>query len=247
MTGMQTLYLLVPLAPLAGAIHRWPVLRVVSGQSATGDDPAGGGVLRRILRDIRRRGQWQHVQRDGLHLAHLGRHELPDRLLIDRLSALMMVVVTFVSLMVHIYTSATCRRPGLSALFRLISLVHFLHASSGDGEQLRAAVLRLGRRGPGVLPADRLLVHAPDGGYANLKAFLVQPVGDFGFLMGIGLILAYFGTLDYTACSRRLPRCRGPRSRFSRLAWALLTVICIGLFRRRHGKSAAVPAARLAA
>ena len=81
---------------------------------------------------------------------------------IDRLSALMMVVVTFVSLMVHIYTIGyMADDPGYQRFFSLHLAVHLLDADAGDGEQLPAAVLRLGGGGPGVLPADRLLVHAP--------------------------------------------------------------------------------------
>ena len=83
--------------------------------------------------------------------------------LVDQLTALMMVVVTFVSLCVHVYTIGyMARRSRLPALLQLHLAVHVLDADAGDGEQLPAAVLRLGSGGRGLLPADRLLVQAAD-------------------------------------------------------------------------------------
>ena len=83
--------------------------------------------------------------------------------MIDKLTAMMMVVVTFVSLLVHVYTIGyMARGPGLPALLQLHLAVHLLDADARDEQQLPAAVLRLGSGGPGVVPADRLLVQAPD-------------------------------------------------------------------------------------
>ncbi len=118
--------------------------------------------------------------------------------LIDRLSAMMMAVVTFVSLMVHIYTIGYMHDDdGYQRFFSYISLVHVFDADAGDVEQFHAVVLRLGSGGRGVVPADRLLVHAPTAIFANLKAFLVNRVGDFGFVLGIAAVLRYTGSLDY--------------------------------------------------
>ena len=83
----------------------------------------------------------------------------------------------------------------------------------------------------------------PTAIYANLKAFLVNRVGDFGFLLGIALVLAYFGTLDYAAVFADAPTLAGstiadlPRAS----QWSLLTVICICLFIGAMGKSAQFP------
>jgi len=82
----------------------------------------------------------------------------------------------------------------------------------------------------------------PTAVYANLKAFLVNRVGDFGFLMGIALVLAYFGTLDYAAVFSQAPAMAGATIElFPGTPWALLTVICIGLFIGAMGKSAQFP------
>jgi len=82
----------------------------------------------------------------------------------------------------------------------------------------------------------------PTAIYANLKAFLVNRVGDFGFLMGIALVLAYFGTLDYAAVFSQASAMSGSTIEiFPGTPWALLTVICIGLFVGAMGKSAQFP------
>ncbi len=100
--------------------------------------------------------------------------------LIDRLSALMMVVVTFVSLMVHVYTIGYMHDDdGYNALLQLHLPVHVLHADAGDVEQFPAAVLRLGSRGRGVLPADRLLVHPADRHIRQPQGLPGQPRGRF--------------------------------------------------------------------
>src|SRR3954464_6982217 len=78
--------------------------------------------------------------------------------------------------------------------------------------------------------------------FANLKAFLVNRVGDFGFLLGIGLIYAYFGTLDYAAVFRAAPELAGKTIHLIGSAdVSLMTAICIGLFVGAMGKSAQVP------
>ena len=118
--------------------------------------------------------------------------------LIDNLSAMMMVVVTFVSLMVHIYTIGYMDEdPGYRRFFSYISLFTFamlMLVMSNNFMQLF-----FGWEAVGLV--SYLLIGfwftRPTAIYANLKAFLVNRVGDFGFLLGIGLVLAYFGSLDY--------------------------------------------------
>jgi len=112
----------------------------------------------------------------------------------------MMLVVTFVSLMVHIYTIGyMADDPGYQRFFSYISLFTFSDADAGDGEQLPAALF--GWEAVGLV--SYLLIGfwftRPTAIYANLKAFLVNRIGDFGFLLGIALVLMYFGTLHYDA------------------------------------------------
>jgi NADH-quinone oxidoreductase subunit K len=97
--------------------------------------------------------------------------------LIDGLTAMMMCVVTFVSLMVHIYTIGYMEEDRLPALLLLHLAVHLLDADAGDEQQLPAAVLRLGSGGPGVLPADRLLVQEAHGHLRQHEGLPGQPRG----------------------------------------------------------------------
>jgi NADH-quinone oxidoreductase subunit L len=163
--------------------------------------------------------------------------------LIDNLSAMMMVVVTFVSLMVHIYTIGYMHEdPGYSRFFSYISLFTFamlMLVMSNNFMQLF-----FGWEAVGLV--SYLLIGfwytRPTAIYANLKAFLVNRVGDFGFLLGIGLVLAYFGSVDYATVFQAAPI-------MSQMLivlvpnhpWSLMTVICILLFIGAMGKSAQVP------
>src|SRR4029077_7908259 len=118
--------------------------------------------------------------------------------MIDRLTALMMVVVTFVSRMVHIYTIGyTAEDPGYKRFFSYISLFPFAMLMLVMANNF--VQLFFGWEGVGLV--SYLLIgfwyQRESAIYANLKAFLVNRVGDFGFLLGIGLILVSFGTLDY--------------------------------------------------
>jgi NADH-quinone oxidoreductase subunit L len=118
--------------------------------------------------------------------------------LIDRLSAMMMVVVTFVSLDgAHLHHRLHGRRSGLPALLQLHLAVHLLDADAGDVEQLHAVVLRLGRVGVVSYLLIGFWYTRPTAIFANLKAFLVNRIGDFGFVLGIAAVLRYTGSLDY--------------------------------------------------
>ena len=164
--------------------------------------------------------------------------------LIDKLSATMMVVVTFVSLMVHIYTIGYMEEdPGYSRFFSYISLFTFsmlMLVMSNNFMQLF-----FGWEAVGLV--SYLLIGfwytRPTAIFANMKAFLVNRVGDFGFLLGIGLILAYFGSLDYATVFAKAPELAtatidlfGEGS-----AVSLMTATCICLFIGAMGKSAQVP------
>ncbi|HSR01501.1 MAG TPA: NADH-quinone oxidoreductase subunit L, partial [Methylophilaceae bacterium] len=163
--------------------------------------------------------------------------------LIDNLTAMMMVVVTFVSLMVHIYTIGYMHEdPGYSRFFSYISLFTFsmlMLVMSNNFMQLF-----FGWEAVGLV--SYLLIGfwytRPTAIYANLKAFLVNRVGDFGFLLGIGLVLSYFGTLDYSEVFSAAPAMANMEiSLFSNTTWSLMTVTCILLFVGAMGKSAQVP------
>ncbi len=163
--------------------------------------------------------------------------------LIDNLTAMMMVVVTFVSLMVHIYTIGYMHEdPGYSRFFSYISLFTFamlMLVMSNNFMQLF-----FGWEAVGLV--SYLLIGfwytRPTAIYANLKAFLVNRVGDFGFLLGIGLVLSYFGTLDYAEVFKAAPAMANMEiSLFSNTPWSLMTVTCILLFVGAMGKSAQVP------
>jgi len=155
----------------------------------------------------------------------------------------MMVVVTFVSLMVHVYTIGyMAGDPGYQRFFSYISLFTFAMLMLVMADNFLQ--LFFGWEAVGLV--SYLLIgfwfKRPTAIYANLKAFLVNRVGDFGFLLGIGFVFAAFGTLDYAAVFKAAPDFAGtvvelvPGS-----DWSLLTVICVGLFIGAMGKSAQFP------
>lgn len=160
--------------------------------------------------------------------------------LVDGLTAMMMCVVTFVSLMVHIYTIGYMEEDeGYNRFFAYISLFTFsmlMLVMSNNMLQLF-----FGWEAVGLV--SYLLIgfwfNKPTAIFANMKAFLVNRVGDFGFILGIGLLAAYAGTLNYTevfAKSGEIAQLGFPGT-----DWMLITVICICLFIGAMGKSAQFP------
>ncbi len=163
--------------------------------------------------------------------------------LVDSLSSTMMLVVSFVSLMVHIYTIGyMAEDPGYQRFFCYISLFTFamlVLVMSNNFLQLF-----FGWEAVGVI--SYLLIgfwhNKPSAIDANLKAFLVNRVGDLGFLLGIGLILAYCGTLDFKGVFEMAPEISNQNLvLLNNLEWSVLTVICLLLFVGAMGKSAQVP------
>ena len=160
--------------------------------------------------------------------------------LVDSLTAMMMVVVTFVSLMVHIYTIGYMEEDdGYNRFFAYISLFTFSMLMLVMSNNLLQ--LFFGWEAVGLV--SYLLIgfwfNKPSAIFANMKAFLVNRVGDFGFILGIGLIAAYTGTLNYGeifAKSNELGALSFPGT-----GWMLVTVICICLFIGAMGKSAQFP------
>ena len=163
--------------------------------------------------------------------------------LVDNLTAMMMVVVTFVSLMVHIYTIGYMHEdPGYQRFFSYISLFTFSMLMLVMANNFMQ--LFFGWEAVGLV--SYLLIgfwyKKPTAIYANLKAFLVNRVGDFGFLLGIAAVLMYFNSLDYadvfaaapSLATMTIPVVLGEQ-------WSLMTVICVLLFIGAMGKSAQVP------
>lgn len=241
---MQKLYLLVPLAPLIGSLI--------------------AGLCGRFIGR-----EWSHRATIGLVFVSLlasivifldvlegntyngsvytwlvtGDTRFEIGFLIDQLSATMMVVVSLVSLMVHIYTIGYMHDdPGYQRFFSYISLFTFsmmMLVMSNNFLQLF-----FGWEAVGLV--SYLLIGfwytRPTAIYANMKAFLVNRVGDFGFLLGIALVLMYFGTLDYVSVFAQAPGIVEEKIELiPGISWLAITLICILLFIGAMGKSAQFP------
>jgi NADH-quinone oxidoreductase subunit L len=163
--------------------------------------------------------------------------------LIDRLSALMMAVVSFVSLAVHVYTIGYMRDdPGYTRFFAYISLFTFsmlMLVMSNNFLQLF-----FGWEAVGLV--SYLLIgfwyRRPTAIFANYKAFIVNRIGDFGFIVAIAIIVAYMGSLDYVEVFERIPLAIGHDLFLTPGEPSkVITVICVGLFLGAMGKSAQVP------
>src|SRR5690554_4885591 len=174
----------------------------------------------------------------GRYSAHVG-------FLVDNLTAMMMVVVTFVSLLVHVYTVGyMADDPGYQRFFSYISLFTFsmlMLVMSNNFLQLF-----FGWEAVGLV--SYLLIgfwfKRPTAVFANLKAFLVNRVGDFGFLLGIAAVAYWFGTLDYATVFANAGATIGGDQTVEIIpgqAWSVATLICVLLFIGAMGKSAQVP------
>ena len=243
---MESIYLTIVLAPLLAAIvaglfgrqigragAHWVTilavglscglsLYVLKGIVVDGDPVFNGSVY-----------TWADI--DGLHM-EVG-------FLIDRLAALMMAIVTFISFMVHIYTIGYMRDdPGYQRFFSYISLFTFsmlMLVMSNNFVQLF-----FGWEAVGLV--SYLLIgfwyKRPTAIFANLKAFLVNRVGDFGFILGIAGIYYYTGSMDYWQVFQQAPALTSQTMQiFPGMDWQVLSVICICLFIGAMGKSAQVP------
>ncbi len=241
---MQNLYLLVPLAPLIGALiaglfgrfigpawsHRITILLVFISLLAS--------IV--ILLDVLEGNIYNGSVYTWLVT---GDTRFEIGFLIDQLSATMMIVVSLVSLMVHIYTIGYMHDdPGYQRFFSYISLFTFsmmMLVMSNNFLQLF-----FGWEAVGLV--SYLLIGfwytRPTAIYANMKAFLVNRVGDFGFLLGIAMVLMYFGTLDYAAVFTQAPGIVDEKIELiPGMPWLVITLICILLFIGAMGKSAQFP------
>ncbi|MFY7864251.1 NADH-quinone oxidoreductase subunit L [Roseateles sp.] len=242
----QNMLLAVPLAPLVGAI--------VAGLFGKQVGRAGAHtvtILGVLIAFIISAMTLNSVINDGARFNQtiyewmvVGGLKMEVGFLVDGLSAMMMCVVTFVSLMVHIYTIGYMKDdPGNQRFFSYISLFTFsmlMLVMSNNMLQLF-----FGWEAVGLV--SYLLIgfwyNKPTAIFANMKAFLVNRVGDFGFILGIGLLVAYTGSLNYTEVFAK-------REELATVAftaplwgsdWMMLTVACICLFIGAMGKSAQFP------
>ena len=240
----QQLYLLIPLAPLLAAVlvglwgpklgralSHWICILGVAVSTA-----ASAWVLKDVLAGHTFNGDvYTWMSSGGIKFA-IG-------FLIDPLTALMITVVSFVSLMVHVYTVGyMADDPGYTRFFAYISLFTFSMLMLVMANNFLQ--LFFGWEAVGLV--SYLLIGfwytRPTANYASLKAFLANRVGDFGFVLGIGLIVAYFGSLDYATVFAAAPQSAAATLNLvGDRQWSVLTAICIGLFVGAMGKSAQVP------
>ncbi|MDB9865199.1 NADH-quinone oxidoreductase subunit L [Candidatus Thioglobus sp.] len=169
----------------------------------------------------------------------IGRLNISVGFLVDNLTALMLVVVSFVSLMVHIYTIGYMHDDkGYTKFFSYISLFTFAMFTLVIANNFMQ--LFFGWEAVGLV--SYLLIgfwhHKESAVQANLKAFLVNRVGDFGFLLGIAMVLMFFGTLDYAETFSQKDQIIG-QTLFGGVS--AITLVCLLLFVGAMGKSAQVP------
>ena len=241
---MQTLYLIVPLAPLLGAIIAGFFGKLIGRTLSHVVTIAGVAVSLAasvlVFQDVLAGHTYNGTVYTWMVLGDL-RFEVG--FLIDSLTTMMMLVVTFVSLMVHIYTIGYMHDdPGYQRFFSYISLFTFsmlMLVMSNNFLQLF-----FGWEAVGLV--SYLLIGfwytKETAIYANLKAFMVNRVGDFGFILGIGLVLAYFGSLDYATVFAKAPSLANETvAIWFGTPWMLMSVIGILLFIGAMGKSAQFP------
>lgn len=241
---MQKLYLLVPLAPLIGAIIAGLFGRFI-GPTWSHRVTIGLVFVSLVASIIIFMDVLEGNSYNGSVYTWLisGETRFEVGFLIDQLTATMMVVVSLVSLMVHIYTIGYMHDdPGYQRFFSYISLFTFsmmMLVMSNNFLQLF-----FGWEAVGLV--SYLLIGfwytRPTAIYANLKAFLVNRVGDFGFLLGIALVLMHFGTLDYASVFAQAPGIVDEKIELiPGMPWLVITLICILLFVGAMGKSAQFP------
>lgn len=239
--------LAVPLAPLAGALLAG-IFGTVFGGNLIGRRVSHClTILGVLVAFVLSAMTLKSVAMDGARFNEtlytwmtVGSLKMEVGFLVDGLTAMMMVVVTFVSLMVHLYTIGyMAEDEGYNRFFAYISLFTFsmlMLVMSNNMLQLF-----FGWEAVGLV--SYLLIgfwfNKPTAIFANMKAFLVNRVGDFGFILGIGLLAAYAGTLNYTEAFATADDLAGLA--FPGTDWMLVTVICICLFIGAMGKSAQFP------
>ncbi|MFN7695867.1 MAG: NADH-quinone oxidoreductase subunit L [Burkholderiales bacterium] len=247
---MQTLnanlLLAVPLAPLVGCLIAGFAGKLVGRRGAHMATILGVAISfiisLMVLKDVIAGARFNATIYEWMVIGGL---KMEIGFLVDGLTAMMMVVVTGVSLMVHIYTIGyMAEDPGYQRFFAYISLFTFsmlMLVMSNNMLQLF-----FGWEAVGLV--SYLLIgfwyKKPTAIFANMKAFLVNRVGDFGFILGIGLLVAYTGSLSYGeifAKKQELAQIQFPMPLWGDDGWMMLTVACICLFIGAMGKSAQFP------
>lgn len=240
-TLSPSLLLAVPLAPLVGAIAAGFFGKAIGRRGSHIVTILGVFISfvisAFVLKDVIAGARFNATVYEWMVLGGL---KMEVGFLIDGLSAMMMCVVTFVSLMVHIYTIGYMEEDaGYQRFFSYISLFTFsmlMLVMSNNFLQLF-----FGWEAVGLV--SYLLIGfwytRPTAVFANMKAFLVNRVGDFGFILGIGLIVAYAGTLNYAETFAKAGDLA--KLTFPGTEWMLITVTCICLFIGAMGKSAQFP------
>jgi NADH-quinone oxidoreductase subunit L len=242
-TLSSSLLLAVPLAPLIGAVAAGFLGKLLGRRGAHSITILGVFVafvlsamtFKAIVLDGA-----PHFNATIYEWMRLGPLKMEVGFLIDGLSAMMMCVVSFVSLMVHLYTIGYMQEdPGYQRFFSYISLFTFAMLMLVMSNNLLQ--LFFGWEAVGLV--SYLLIGfwftKPSATLANMKAFLVNRVGDFGFILGIGLLLAYTGSLSYAEIFAQASELS--LLRFPGTDWMLITVACICLFIGAMGKSAQFP------
>lgn len=172
-----------------------------------------------------------------------GKFEFDMGIMIDRLSAIMMVVVTFVSLLVHIYSIGYMNgEPGYSRFFSYMSLFTFFMLVLVAANNF--FLLFLGWEGVGLI--SYLLIgfwyQRESAAQGSLKAFVVNRVGDFGFIIGIAAVIGYFGSVDYATIFEMAPAFSNTTMTIMPgVECSVMTFICVFLFIGAMGKSAQLP------
>jgi NADH-quinone oxidoreductase subunit L len=237
----QNLLLTAALAPLVGAVVAGFFGKAIGRRGAHGITILG--VLVSFIASVAVLWQVNGGARFNATVYEwmvLGGLKMEVGFLVDGLTAMMMVVVTFVSLMVHVYTIGYMEEdPGYQRFFSYISLFTFsmlMLVMSNNFLQLF-----FGWEAVGLV--SYLLIgfwwKKPTAIFANMKAFLVNRVGDFGFILGIGLLVAYAGSLNYAEVFAKGGELA--KMNFPGTDWMLITVACICLFIGAMGKSAQFP------
>ena len=243
---METFYLVIVLAPLFGSLVAGLFGSLVGRRGAHWVTNIGVGIST-VLSML----AYKHHVIDGsadfnqaiYTWLSSGGIDFQIGFLIDKLSVTMMVVVSFVSWMIHIYTIGYMRNdPGYQRFFSYISLFTFamlMLVMSNNFFQLF-----FGWEAVGLV--SYLLIgfwyKKESAIFANLKAFLVNRIGDFGFLLGIAAVLMYFNTLDYMDVFNNVEQHANTTiTIINGESWSLMSVICISLFIGAMGKSAQVP------
>jgi NADH-quinone oxidoreductase subunit L len=242
--------LAVPLAPLAGALIAG-ILGTTFGGNLIGRRASHTatilGVLIAFVLSVSTLMQVMDGARFNATIyewMQIGTLKMEIGFMVDGLTAMMMCVVTFVSLMVHLYTIGYMEEDaGYNRFFAYISLFTFSMLMLVMSNNLLQ--LFFGWEAVGLV--SYLLIgfwyNKPTAIFANMKAFLVNRVSDFGFILGIGLIVAHTGSLNYTEIFAKASELGaiGFANPFGGADWLLVTVICICLFIGAMGKSAQFP------